>query len=178
MFENVMDQIRGSENINDGVRYEFICYQRLKLQVEKYNLTLLNVEAEHKRKLDYFIKLSRVFGLVLQDISGMKSIRRTNHVSIGYLLNIVEKSLQLDDSSTLAIENIWKNTISVILDDIVNKFSTFDFNAIFMIIGVRKIVFQGTITQDYGDVLVKVVTKRLLASREEYRHVFQSFTKF
>lgn len=177
LFQTIMDQLTASSNIRDNIRdelrHELVCYNRLKRQEEIYRSILNSVEEEHKRKLDYFTKLSRFFALVLRDISDMKTHRRTNHISIGYLLNIVQQSLQTspDDSLAFATDNIVKDTLAAIMDDIVNKINAFDFNYIYFIIGIRKLVFEGTWAQDYGQVLVNMMGDRLNSSREEYTKV-------
>lgn len=157
--------------MKDELRHEFVCYNRLKLQEETYLAALRNIEVEHQRKLDYFIKLSKFFASVLRDISDMKEYRRTNHISIGYLLTTLEESLK-DASKTLAIDNILKDTLNVILGELVNRFNSFDFQFIFMMIGIRKLVFEGTLTQHYGQVLFQVITHRLKSTRQEYIKVF------
>jgi hypothetical protein len=172
-----MQQVNESTNIKDELRQEFISYYRLKLQEEFYNSKLIKVEVDHKRELDYFSNLCQFFVSVLKDISWMKTLRKTNHISIGYLLNVIEESLKKshNPNGDLAIENILENTLAVILEEIVNRFSSFDFNYISLVVGVRKLIFEGAITQDYGRVLLNVITKRIIASKEEYLKVLLKF---
>jgi hypothetical protein len=177
LFQEIMQQVNEYSNIKDELRHEFICYYRLKRQEEIFNSMLIKIEEDHKRTFDYFSNLSQFFASVLKDISGMKMIRKSNHISIGYLLNIIEGSLKNspDLNGDLAIENILKNTLAVILDDVVNRFSSFDFNYIFLVVGVRKLIFEGAITQDYGCALLNVITKRINTSKEEYIKVLLKF---
>ena len=167
-----MDHLSLTQNIKDELRHEIIRLNRRKFQKDSQLSTLVNLEVESKYMHDSFIKLTKFFASVFRDISDMKDLKKLNQIQIGYLLKIFDESLQKSLSTIdQNIDNILLESLAIILKELVNRFSSSDFQYISLVIGIRKLLFDGFITTDYEGALLTVLRRRTNTPKEEYAQV-------